>query len=217
LHWVTSSLFVYDVFDARWLFTDGGRRDDHVNLVLFKCVGPLRDQHASNLLSLSHLLVVLFEFGGEQEVAKHNSALDVQSELLRAYPTNVVKEILVAGVVGLRAVLESIKSSQVGCRFSRDKGVVKREAVLHQRNRDSLNDGTLLLKHLDCQLLNVSVSVVQLCDVEFVKDTDAKTFEGSGRIKLTVSHSLNVSDLVQVAEVDTVGVVLVWALNRVEK
>ena len=78
------------------------------------------------------------------------------------------------------------------------------KAVLHQGHLHALDDSTLIFKHLYCKFLNVSVSIVELLDVELVDDTDTQTLKEAWGIDLIVTNTFDVSDLTHLREVEAI-------------
>ena len=63
--------------------------------------------------------------------------------------------------------------------------------------------------------MDLPISIVELFDLKLVKNTDFDAFQETWGIDLSVCDSLNVTDAVQVTEVEAVGIMLIRSLHQV--
>ncbi len=112
-------------------------------------------------------------------------------------------------------VLEPIEARKICGSLRRNQGKVEGQAVLHEGHLHALDDCTLVLEHLDGELLDVPVSFVKLRNVELVNNTDAETLKTTWSVNISVSDAFDVSDLVHLGKVEAVRVMLVSTLHDV--
>lgn len=189
------------VFNTRRLFANSRRRDHDIDIIAFELRAPLLNKHAANLLGLAHTLIILLKFAGEQEVAQHASALHIEAEVFRAHAHDIVHDFLIILEVRLRAITKTIETSQVSGSLSRDEGKVEGQAVLHERYRDALNDSSLVLKHLDSQILDAPVTFIKFINVELIKDTNAEALKNAWSFKCGVCNAFFITNLCELREI----------------
>ena len=74
-------------------------------------------------------------------------------------------------------VFQAVEARQVCSGFGGNQSEVEWQTVLHERDLHAFDDGSFVLEHLDCQLLDVSITIVQLLNIEFVEYTDPQAFQ----------------------------------------
>ena len=104
----------------------------------------------------------------------------------------------------LMSILKTVEAREIRGSLARNQSEVEWQAVLHQGNLHPLDDRSFVLQHLNHELLDISVAVVQLLDVELIDDADSETFKESWRVDLVVADPLDVPNPVHACEVKAV-------------
>ena len=101
-------------------------------------------------------------------------------------------------------IFQAVEARQVGGSLGGNKCKVEGQAVLHEGYLHALDNCTFVLEHLNGQLLDVTIAIVELLDIEFVEDTDSQAFKQAWGVDLIVFNALDVADLMHLCEIKAV-------------